>query len=84
MAGPQSPNSSNPGSSVETDPQQALQALSGEFMKMDNRLQELAKSYPAAAPDIRKASEQIRKVLQKIVASGNVPGQEPPAPRMVG
>ena len=51
---------------------------------METKIDQLAQSYPGAAPDLRKVKDSLRKALQKIVATGGGPGQETPSPRMLG
>ncbi len=56
----------------------ALQAVVEQVRSMEQGLSGLAQLFPAAAPEIRRAVDAVRAVLQRIVSSPSQP--EPPAP----
>lgn len=60
--------------------ERALSAVISEFRDIENMLLSAAQQFPAAAPEVRRAIESVRAVLQRIVATPA--GPEPPAPRL--
>ena len=79
--------SSQPGSSPDEetpDPNRQMTQVIQRVHDMETKIDQLAQSYPGAAPDLRKVKDSLRKALQKIVATGGGPGQETPSPRMLG
>lgn len=51
---------------------------------LEEQMDQLASTYPGAAPALRKAKAALRDAAKQIVASGSGPGQETPNPRMLG
>lgn len=49
---------------------------------IEQSLLSLSQQFPAAAPDIRRAIEQVRNVAKRIVSQPG--GQEPQSPRSLG
>lgn len=74
--------SSSPDEDSTQQNRQVSQALVRTKDLMD-KLEQLATTYPAAAPEIRKAVSAIKDAAKKIVATGSG-GQENPSPRMLG
>lgn len=79
----QSPDMSGPPVGIGQSPDaqsNALQAVVELVRGMEQGLTGLAQQFPTAAPEIRRAVDAVRAVLQRIVSS---PGQdmEPPAPQ---
>lgn len=77
----------SPGSSPDDDnpePNRQMTQVISRVRQMEDQIEQLAASYPGAAPDLRKVKDTLRKALQKIVATGGGPGQETPSPRMLG
>lgn len=79
--------SSQPGSSPDEEtpnPNRQITQVITRVHQMETQIDQLASSFPGAAPDLRKVKDSLRKALQKIVATGGGPGQETPSPRMLG
>jgi hypothetical protein len=57
---------------------QALQVVVEQVRTMEQGMLGLAQQFPAAAPEVRRAVDSIRAVLQRIVSMPG--GQDPPAP----
>lgn len=66
------------------NPNKQLTQVISRVRDMETQIEQLASSYPGAAPNLRKVVDQLRKALQQIVATGGGPGQETPSPRMLG
>lgn len=66
-----------PGMSPDAE-SNALGSVVEVIRDTEQTLQSLAQQFPVAAPEIRRASDAVRAVLQRIVSSPG--GAEPPAP----
>lgn len=70
--------------SEDSSPQRSMSAVLVRVHKLEEDLDQLSSSYPAAAPDLRKAVKSLRDAAKKIVATGSGSAQENPSPRMLG
>lgn len=80
-AGSPEPDGDEQGQDMGVNPDaqgNALTAVVEQVRGMEQQLQSLAQQFPAAAPEIRRATESVRAVLKRIVSSPSQP--EPPAP----
>lgn len=87
LAGPSASQAPGPGGSDSPDTPgsspdsqaNALQATVEQVRTIEQGMLSLAQQFPQAAPEVRRAVDAIRAVLQRIVSSPSQ--QEPPAPQ---
>jgi len=68
----------------ESNPERQVSQVMVRMQQLDRQIDQLASTYPAAAPNLRKAQKALRDAAGQIVATGSGSQQETPNPRMLG
>lgn len=73
-----------PDTGNEDTPDRRVSEVLVRVHSLETQMEALASTYPAAAPNLRKAVKALRDAAKQIVATGSGSGQETPNPRMLG